>query len=464
VPSTSTIWELPETTRNIEGLDDQGRPDPAYATALGLLEAPLGRRAAAAAVDVGLLILVMTPFVVLALPVVGRFLTGRIDWYGVVNHPDAMPTLVGTAVSAVLVLVLVSVQIGCTGVLGWTVGRLVTGIRVIDVATLERPGVRLALLRGASVWVPILIVVGPLAVMASSLGRVQGRHRGLHERMSRTWSVDVRSGLDPYDEKRMRLARKIAVAEPPLRSRSLPTLNAVVQGHGYQPGPRTGAGVLGVAEPHPPGRRHVVGLMGLAVDETDAPASATGAFLEQPAPPDPVPGAPAPRRASDALTTQNRPARPSPAPTTVERPLTQPVATIGTAATRAQGDPPPPAAPESVPRTSAGRALLLRLDVGTVLPVDRTLLLGRQPTHPDGEPSSATSLVEVPDPSLSVSKTHVLVRPVGGAVEVVDQGSKNGTSILRAGEAHALRPGEVGVARVGDSIHFGDRTADVLGP
>tara|TARA_B100000678_G_scaffold152967_1_gene127708 strand:+ start:187 stop:486 length:300 start_codon:yes stop_codon:yes gene_type:complete len=99
-----------------------------------------------------------------------------------------------------------------------------------------------------------------------------------------------------------------------------------------------------------------------------------------------------------------------------------------------------------------------------VLPVDRTLLLGRQPTHPDGEPSSATSLVEVPDPSLSVSKTHVLVRPVGGAVEVVDQGSKNGTSILRAGEAHALRPGEVGVARVGDSIHFGDRTADVLGP
>lgn len=444
MPSTSTIWELPETTREIEGLDEQGRPDPAYATALGLMEASLKRRAAAAAVDLGLLLLVMTPFVVLALPVVGRFLTGRIDWYGVVNHPDAVPTLVGTAVSAVLVLVLVGVQVGCTGVLGWTVGRLVTGIRVIDVATLERPGVRLALLRGALVWVPILVVVGPLAVVTSSLGRVQGRRRGWHERMSRTWSVDVRSGLDPYDEKRVRLARKIVTAEPPLRPRSLPSLNAVVRGHGYQPGPRTGAGVLGVAEPHPPGRRPVVGLMGLAAEETHAPVAATGASLEQPEQSDPVPGA---RRASDALTTQDRPARPSPAPTTVE-----------------QDDPPPPAVAASVPRTSTESTLRLRLDVGTELPVDRTLLLGRQPTHPDGEPSSTTSLVEVPDPSLSVSKTHVLVRPVGGAVEVVDQGSKNGTSILRAGEAHALRPGEVGVARVGDAIHFGDRTADVLGP
>ncbi len=47
--SQAPIWELPDRDRQVEGLDDNGEPDPAYAAALGLVSAPLGRRAAAAA-------------------------------------------------------------------------------------------------------------------------------------------------------------------------------------------------------------------------------------------------------------------------------------------------------------------------------------------------------------------------------------------------------------------------------
>ena len=38
------IWEIDDKSETIEGLDEAGRPDPAYAAALGLLPAPLGRR------------------------------------------------------------------------------------------------------------------------------------------------------------------------------------------------------------------------------------------------------------------------------------------------------------------------------------------------------------------------------------------------------------------------------------
>ena len=48
----STIWEIDDGAEEIEGLDENGRPDPAYAAALGLLPAPFGRRALAFVCDV----------------------------------------------------------------------------------------------------------------------------------------------------------------------------------------------------------------------------------------------------------------------------------------------------------------------------------------------------------------------------------------------------------------------------
>ena len=43
-----TIWEVGDDEKVIEGLDELGRPDPAYAAALGLVHAPMLRRALAA--------------------------------------------------------------------------------------------------------------------------------------------------------------------------------------------------------------------------------------------------------------------------------------------------------------------------------------------------------------------------------------------------------------------------------
>ena len=45
------IWEIDESRKVVEGLDDDGRPDPAYAAALGLRPAPLGRRALASIIE-----------------------------------------------------------------------------------------------------------------------------------------------------------------------------------------------------------------------------------------------------------------------------------------------------------------------------------------------------------------------------------------------------------------------------
>ena len=57
----------------------------------------------------------------------------------------------------------------------------------------------------------------------------------------------------------------------------------------------------------------------------------------------------------------------------------------------------------------------------------------------------------------------LVLRPVTGGLEVIDQGSTNGTVLVHAGREKLLAPGAATVATVGDTIRFGDRTARVLG-
>ena len=55
------IWEVEEGDAPIEGLLEDGSPDPAYAAALGLVQAPLGRRAAAFALEYAVYLLLQVP-------------------------------------------------------------------------------------------------------------------------------------------------------------------------------------------------------------------------------------------------------------------------------------------------------------------------------------------------------------------------------------------------------------------
>ena len=87
------------------------------------------------------------------------------------------------------------------------------------------------------------------------------------------------------------------------------------------------------------------------------------------------------------------------------------------------------------------------------------ILLGRNPDaadHPGARP------VAVADASRSLSKTHMLVRPVDGGLEIVDWHSTNGSALISDGVERALAPGMPVQAVAGDRIRLGDRLAEVI--
>jgi len=103
------IWEIEHETRVVDGLDAQGRPDPAYAAALGLVPAPFGRRALAFAIDIAIWLILQLPLWLGATPLLLKLATGAISPYGFVNHPDFVLAVIMAAVSVALSLVYVVV-------------------------------------------------------------------------------------------------------------------------------------------------------------------------------------------------------------------------------------------------------------------------------------------------------------------------------------------------------------------
>ena len=85
------------------------------------------------------------------------------------------------------------------------------------------------------------------------------------------------------------------------------------------------------------------------------------------------------------------------------------------------------------------------------------VVIGRAPVGIDGALPLA-----IADPGSSISKSHLVLRPVTGGLEVIDQGSTNGTVLVHDGREQLLAAGAAVVAVVGDTIRFGDRTARVL--
>lgn len=116
------------------------------------------------------------------------------------------------------------------------------------------------------------------------------------------------------------------------------------------------------------------------------------------------------------------------------------------------GVPAPPATP------SGG---LVLLDQGTRLPLDRTWVLGRNPTAPASHPEAQPFLV--PDVDKTLSKSHLVLSPVAGGVSVTDLYSTNGASVtLPDGTSQPVGSGRSVTVPFGTTVIWGARSLQVL--
>lgn len=463
------IWEIQEETRKVEGLDEHGRARPDYAASLGLVPAAFGRRAAATLIEVLVVVVLQLPLLLAVLPAAIELAQATDPQAALARRGDLVLLIVCAAVSYGLTTAFVIVQLVLHGRRGVTLGKALLGIRSVNVRTLERPGFwRGAVIRYLLLWGSFLLpLLGPLlVVLLSPLFDPERRGRGWPDLAAATWFVDIRRGLNPYDAKRMRIARKTVASDLADERSELPSL-ATPAGERrpevYIPVARNSGGVLGAARaesltasapapapaapaPPAPASAPVASAPVSAAPAPVAPAPAQAAPAPAQAAPAPGPGpgpAPAPGAASVAPSVEPAP---PPAPTAPPTP-----APTGTWA-------PPTLLPEAASASPAEpAAITLVLDTGDAVPVAGAgVLIGRAPAADDG-------LVPAPvlDRTMSVSKTHLAVRREGDALFVEDRGSTNGSALVRGGGERQLAPGERVPVQDGDTIRFGDRHAEV---
>ncbi|MGM7667915.1 RDD family protein [Microbacterium sp. A93] len=434
------IWEIDEKKQTIEGLDASGRPDPAYAAALGLLRAPFGRRALALTLDVALWLLLQLPLWLGAMPLLFKLATGSISSYGFLNHPGFVLGIVMAGVTVLLTLVFSVVQLVLHGTKGLTIGKAIVGIRSVNVRTLGRPGVGAVLSRFLLVAVVSLVpLFGLVLFLISPTLDPQRRGRGWHDKATNVWLVDVRKGLQPYDEKRMRVARKMVKAEPAPERSALPSLATPMDPAAqpeYRPGNRVSAGVIGIARPYEARERPVIGLPQPVQPAEAGPGEAGKPVLGGYR----LAGAPEPVQAPVPP--------PAPAPEPAPEPMSDPAPI-----------PQPAPAPEPAPQTTPAARFALRLDTGESILVSEAVLLGR---NPDPAQYFGARPIPLADDSRSLSKTHLLVRPVDGGLEIVDCGSTNGSGLIRDGVEYVVAAGTPVMTTDSDLIRIGDRTAAVI--
>ena len=516
------IWEIDDGAKVIEGLDAHGRADPAYAAALGLTPAPGGRRALATLIELCILLVLALPGVLAMTPVALQVASGAADVERMLARGDLVWPIAALIISNALVTIFTVVQLLLHGRKGLTVGKAIFGVRTVNVRTLERPGFwRGAVVRYLVLCASFLIpLLGPLLVVAlSPLFDSERRGRGWLDQAAATWLVDIREGLNPYDVKRMRIARKTLKTPEHGEKAALPSL-ATPQDRDapaeYVPSGRFSGGVIGAHRtPAAPRRDDAAPAAPAAAPAAPAPTprfappapAATSGMVDAVPPPlgsgqlldsfaprasaapspaaatpaVPSPAVPSPAAASPVAPASAAPAI-SPAPVAPAPAASAPVTPAPAAAAPAAAAPAAPAPAASAPATpapaastpvngspaasdptpsgalSAARAVLV-LDTGARVEVRGATLIGRAPAPVAGEGS--VQLVPVSDDTLSVSKTHLAFLPARRGVLVVDRGSTNGSSVLRAGGEIALTPGDPTALQTGDVVRFGDRSLSV---
>lgn len=232
------------------GMRADGSPDPAYAVGLGLVPAPLGRRVLAFAIDAALVAVLLVPAVIGGIPLAQHVVAGGALEIG----PDLVVPLVLLGVSQLLVTIALIIQLLVSGLRGVTLGKRITGLRAVNVVTLEKPGflrvaLRAIVLSLSAVVVPVL---GAAVLLASPLWEDEGRGRGWLDRLAGSWLIDARLGLNPADAKAMRLARKRMDAPPAAPVEAIPSLATGAEGDlRFHPATRSRAAVVGAPETAP---------------------------------------------------------------------------------------------------------------------------------------------------------------------------------------------------------------------
>jgi len=125
------------------------------------------------------------------------------------------------------------------------------------------------------------------------------------------------------------------------------------------------------------------------------------------------------------------------------------------------GDPPEPSEPESSGAAADEPVARLVISDGTVVDVDRPVLIGRAPAARRAVAGEDARLVTLPSPHQEISATHLEVSPGTGAdtgsAVVTDLGSTNGSVLARPGlPPEALQPGVAALIVPGSLIDLGD--------
>jgi len=110
--------------------------------------------------------------------------------------------------------------------------------------------------------------------------------------------------------------------------------------------------------------------------------------------------------------------------------------------------------PLEVSRPHVGR---MHISNGGVIDLDRTLVIGRQPSVSRVEGGAMPRLIQVVSSSGDISRSHAEVRVDGWDVLLVDLFATNGTVFVRQGEEpRRLAPGEQVALRNNDRADLGD--------
>jgi uncharacterized RDD family membrane protein YckC len=426
---------------------------PASAPAAPGVPAPLGRRAAAYAIDIGIVVAGVAVWML-----IGYLLSGALGW---------VVTVVFAIVAWVLAIAWWFVYSAMQGGRG-SVGMRVMKLRLVRLEGGAPLGFGAALLRNVIWGLAASIVVGYFSVFFDKTGRGQG----WHDKVAQAFMRDARA-----DAGTTAPARDASAAPPPVSpvapayaaTPALATPSALAT-------PAPAAPAASYAGPAPADAGRAPALPPLpprptpAAPAVPAPALASGdgliAFVPgiTQDPPSLAPeGAAAPASPTGAPPASPLPPGPAPVPPASPAPVPPPLSDDleeDTILVRPAAEPDPGLEPdlEDTRLVSRTPPVMLEWDDGTRHTVTGRSLFGRNPAAPDD-----AELVVVRDETLSLSKTHfeILTTPEGAFV--VDRHSTNGVTIARAGERIAVAPGERVELRAGDALEIGDRIVTFTG-
>ena len=423
-----------------EPLDDSPVA-PETAAMLGIVPAGLGYRSLAFTIDVAIWLVLATPLIA------GMIMLALGD--------TSLLVLLLIAGGWFLSGLFVLIQLILHGRRGVTTGKAALRLRSISATDLGRPGfwrvVLRALVLAASTLV--LVVIGPAVLFASSLADPQRRGRSILDRIGGCWVIDARAGLDPFDAKALRHARR-ALRGRPDDTEELPSMasGAPAESSLRIPDARSRAGVVG---PGGTGAQWALAAPGDdsvidGVPGADSPPAAPTAQSFAPAALSfAPPAADAAAVAAPAAASAIPAATPAPARTSA----TAPAAPTPAEVVQAAG-----AAPAAGLRRAQA---MIRFDDGSVLRVPVLGLIGRDPEPAAGE--TADAVVRLDDPQRLMSKTHAAFGQDAEGVWVGDRGSRNGTQLLSpGGDVVDVPAGERMRVPVGWTVQIGGRTFELV--